>query len=526
MATVEQQAPQTSNGVVQDSKDRDPAAAEIPVINPGTGEQIATVPDLDAAAVAELAKRAREAQIGWDAYGFEGRAQVLRRMQKWLMDNADRVTATIVSETGKTYEDARLAEIAYGGGAFGFWAKNAEKYLEDERVSSAAVAVKGKKLILRHRPLGLIGVIGPWNYPLINSFGDCIPALAAGNAVILKPSEVTPLTSMLLAEGLRESGLPADVLQIATGRGATGAALIEQVDMIMFTGSTNTGRKVAEAAARRLIPASLELGGKDPMVVLRDADLERAANTAVWGSMMNAGQTCISIERAYVEAPVYDEFVAKVAEKVRALRQGRSGAPGSVDVGAVTFPPQLDVIEDHVSDAVAKGARVLVGGKRGVEGSGGDFFEPTVLVDVDHTMKCMTEETFGPTLPIMKVADEDEAVRLANDSIYGLAGSVFGRDTAHAESVARRLDTGAVCVNDAIVNYFALELPMGGVKASGLGSRHGAGGIRKYCSQQALLVTPRALARKKDVTMFPYKARTSKLLAGAFKLLYGRGKRD
>jgi acyl-CoA reductase-like NAD-dependent aldehyde dehydrogenase len=523
MATVEQQAPETSNGVAHN-------AAEIPVINPGTGEQIGTVPDLDAAAVAELAKRGRAAQVGWDAYGFEGRAAVLRRMQKWLMDNADRVTATIVSETGKTYEDARLAEIAYGGAAFGFWAKNAEKYLGDERVSSAAVAVKGKRLILRHRPLGLIGVIGPWNYPLINSFGDCIPALAAGNSVICKPSEVTPLTSMLLAEGLRESGLPADVLQIATGRGETGAALIEQVDMIMFTGSTRTGRKVAEAAARRLIPASLELGGKDPMVVLRDADLERAANTAVWASMMNAGQTCISIERAYVEAPVYDEFVAKVSEKVRALRQGRSGAPGSVDVGAVTFPPQLDVIEEHVSDAVAKGAHVLVGGKRGGngsgEGNGGDFFEPTVLVDVDHTMKCMTEETFGPTLPIMKVADEDEAVRLANDSIYGLAGSVFGRDTAHAESVARRLDTGAVCVNDAIVNYFAMELPMGGAKASGLGSRHGAGGIRKYCSQQAILITPRALARKKDLTMFPYKARTSKLLAGAFKFLYGRGKRD
>jgi acyl-CoA reductase-like NAD-dependent aldehyde dehydrogenase len=500
---------------------------EIPVINPGTGEQIGTVPDLDAAAVAELARRGRAAQLGWYAYGFEGRAQVLRRMQKWLMDNADRVTETIVSETGKTYEDARLAEVAYGGGAFGFWAKNAEKYLEDERVSSAAVAVKGKRLILRHRPLGLIGVIGPWNYPLMNSFGDCIPALAAGNSVICKPSEVTPLTSLLLAEGLRESGLPADVLQIATGRGETGAALIESCDMIMFTGSTKTGRKVAEAAARRLIPASLELGGKDPMVVLRDADVERAANTAVWGAMMNAGQTCISIERAYVEEPVYDEFVAKVSEKVRALRQGQSGAPGSVDVGAVTFPPQLDVLEDHVSDAIGKGARVLVGGKRGGDGAGGGaFFQPTVLVDVDHTMKIMVEETFGPTLPIMKVADEDEAVRLANDSIYGLSGSVFGRDTAHAESVARRLDTGAVCVNDALVNYFALELPMGGAKASGLGSRHGAGGIRKYCSQQALLVTPRALARKKDLLMFPYKARTSKFVAGALKFLYGRGKRD
>src|SRR5271155_126067 len=504
MATVEQQPPETHNGLAHSDGD-------IPVENPATGEIVATVPDLGADAVADMARRGRAAQPDWEAHGFDGRARVLLRAQKWLMDNSEQVIATIVSETGKTFEDASLAEISYAGNAFGFWAKQAPEYLADERVKSGQLLVKGKKLILRYRPLGLIGVIGPWNYPLTNSFGDCIPALMAGNSVILKPSEVTPLTSMLMAEGLRECGLPDDVLQIATGRGETGAALVEEVDMIMFTGSTKTGRKVAEAAARRLIPASLELGGKDPMVVLRDADVERAANTAVWGSMMNAGQTCISIERAYVEAPVYDEFVAKVSEKVRALRQGESGAPGSVDVGAVTFPPQLDVLEDHVSDAIDKGARVLVGGKRGGEGSGGDFFEPTVLVDVDHTMKIMTEETFGPTLPIMKVADEDEAVRLANDSIYGLSGSVFGRDTAHAESVARRLDTGAVCVNDAIVNYFAMELPMGGAKASGLGSRHGVGGIRKYCSQQAILVTPRALARKKDLTMFPYKARTSKL---------------
>ncbi len=317
--------------------------------------------------MAELATRARAAQPGWEAFGFEGRARVLLRMQKWVMDNADQIAATIVSETGKTFEDAQLAEISYGGGAFGFWAKRAEKYLADERVHSSSLFVKGKKLILRYKPLGLIGVIGPWNYPLTNSFGDCIPALAAGNSVILKPSEVTPLTSLLLAEGLRECGMPADVLQVATGRGETGAAMIEQVDMIMFTGSTATGRKVAEAAARRLIPASLELGGKDPMIVLSDADLERAANVATYYSMQNAGQTCLSIERVYVEEPVYDEFVAKVTSKVRALRQGKpDGGPGTVEVGAMTFPPQVDIVEDHVNDALAKGARAVVGGHRGL----------------------------------------------------------------------------------------------------------------------------------------------------------------
>jgi len=517
MATVEQHPSETHNGVPD-------AEQNIPVENPATGEIVATVPDLGAVAVAQMAARARSAQPAWEALGFEGRGRVLLRAQKWLMDNSEQVIATIISETGKTFEDASLAEISYAGNAFGFWAKQAPEYLADERVKSGQLLVKGKKLILRYRPLGLIGVIGPWNYPLTNSFGDCIPALAAGNSVILKPSEITPLTSMLMAEGLRECGLPEGVLQIATGRGATGAALVEEVDMIMFTGSTATGRKVAEAAARRLIPASLELGGKDPMIVLSDADLERAANFATYYSMQNAGQTCISIERAYVEAPVYDEFVAKVSEKVRALRVGVPQGPGSVEVGAITFPPQLQTIEDHVADAIDRGAHVLAGG-HAVKTGGGRFYEPTVLVDVDHSMKIMTDETFGPTLPIMKVADSEEAVRLANDSPYGLGSSVFTRDTERGEQIARQLQTGAANVNDAMINYTVLELPMGGAKASGLGSRHGAGGIRKYTSQQAIVITPR-LALKREPHMYPYKKRTSRLLARVFKFLYGRGKRD
>jgi acyl-CoA reductase-like NAD-dependent aldehyde dehydrogenase len=527
MASVEQvetveQPPASEHGSAPNGSA--PQNAGIEVENPATGEIVATVPDLDADVIASMAARARAAQPTWEAYGFDGRARILLRAQKWTMDNAEQIIATICSETGKTFEDASLAEISYAGNAFGFWAKHAAEYLADERIKSSQLLVKGKKLVLRHRPLGLIGVIGPWNYPLTNSFGDCIPALMAGNSVILKPSEVTPLTSLLMAEGLRECGIPDDVFQVATGRGATGAALIEQVDMIMFTGSTRTGRKVAETAARRLIPASLELGGKDPMIVLSDADLERAANFATYYSMQNAGQTCISIERVYVEEPVYDEFVEKVSGKVRALRVGEPHGPGSVEVGAITFPPQLQTIEDHVTDAVDKGARVLAGGHAVTQGRG-RFYEPTVLVDVDHTMKCMTDETFGPTLPIMKVADADEAVRLANDSPYGLGASVFSRDTDRGEAVARRLETGAANVNDAMINYTALELPMGGAKASGLGSRHGAGGIRKYTSQQAIVVTPK-LALKREPHMYPYKSRNSKLLAGVFKLLYGRGRRD
>jgi acyl-CoA reductase-like NAD-dependent aldehyde dehydrogenase len=313
-------------------------------------------------------------------------------------------------------------------------------------------------------------------------------------------------------------------MAIATGRGATGAALIDEVDMVMFTGSTATGQKVMERAAQTLTPVSLELGGKDPMIVLADADLERAANQAVYYGMLNTGQTCISVERVYVEAPVHDEFVAKVTEKARALRNDRSNGPGTADVGSMTFPPQVDIVERHVQDARDKGAQVLVGGSRGHDGRGGYWYEPTVLVGVDHTMACMREETFGPTLPIMKVADAEEAIRLANDSPYGLGASVFSKDAARGEAVARRIDAGAVCVNDSNVNYTALELPMGGMKSSGLGSRHGAGGIRKYAQQQSLLVS--RLHPRKDIHMYPYSARVTAGLGKLVRLLYGRGKRD
>lgn len=497
------------------------AAGEIVVVNPATGQEIGRVPELPAEEVAELARRARTAQPGWNALGFEGRAKILLRAQKWMVDNRDRVIETIVAETGKTYEDALIAEVNYAASAFGFWAKNAPKFLADERIKTTSPFVLGRKLVVRYHPLGLVGVIGPWNYPLTNSFGDCIPALAAGNAVILKPSEVTPMTSLLMAEMLETCGMPQHVYQVATGKAETAEALVDQADMIMFTGSTRTGKRVMARAAETLTPVSLELGGKDPMIVLSDADLERAANAAVYYSMQNGGQTCISVERVYVEEPVYDEFVAKVTDKARALRQGVPTGFGAVDVGAITSPPQIEIIESHVEDARSKGARILVGGKRG-DGPG-DFFEPTVMVDVDHSMQAMTEETFGPTLPIMKVRDAEEAVRLANDSPFGLSGSVWTKDAARGEAIARRVQSGAVDVNDAMLNYSALELPMGGWKASGLGTRHGAGGIRKYCAQQAILVT--RFAPKKDVHMFPYKPMQSKLIGGLLRVLYGRGKR-
>ncbi len=509
MATVEQ--------------DRSVAAQEIAVENPATGAVVKTLPAASAEDVEAAVVRARAAQPAWDALGFEGRARILRRAQKWVIDNTERLVDTIVSETGKTREDALVAEVTYAAHAFGFWAKHAPKYLADEKVRSSNPFVAGRKLVMRFRPVGVVGIIGPWNYPLTNSFGDAIPALAAGNAVVLKPSEITPLTSLLMAEAMRECGLPEDVFIAIPGFGEAGGALVDHVDMIMFTGSTKTGKLVAQRAAERLIPVSLELGGKDPMIVLADADLERAANAAVHYSMQNAGQTCISVERVYVEAPIYDRFVARVTEKMKAVRQGAPGPLGSVDVGAITFPPQMDVIEQHVQDARDKGATIVTGGHGNREH--GQSWEPTLILGVDHTMQCMVDETFGPTLPIMQVADADEAVRLANDSVYGLSASVWGHDAANAERVARQVEAGVVTVNDAQINYLATELPMGGWKTSGLGSRHGVHGIRKYTREQSLLVT-RYMPLKKDLHMLPYKPRTSKLVARAGKLLYGRGKRD
>jgi acyl-CoA reductase-like NAD-dependent aldehyde dehydrogenase len=514
MASVEQRTPAQTNGG---------AAQTIPVENPATGAVAGTVAVLGVDELKAMADRARGAQPQWEAIGFEGRARVMHRAQRWMLDNAERVIETVVSETGKTYEDAQLADLGYTVSALDFWAKEGPKYLEDERVPSWKNPIAaGKKLVIRYAPIGVVGVIGPWNYPIANSFGDCIPALMAGNCVILKPSEVTPLSSVLMAEMMRECGLPEDVFQVATGDGSTGAALIGEVDCMMFTGSTRTGKVVMKAAAEALIPCYLELGGKDPMIVCADANLDRAANAAAFYSMNNGGQVCISVERCYVEDAVYDQFVKKVTENVRGLRQGVPTGVGTVDVGAVIFPPQLDIIEDHVRDAQSKGAHVLTGGH---PGSGpGRFYEPTVLVDVDHTMKIMQEETFGPTLPIMKIANAEEGVRLANDSAYGLQASVWTGDVERGEALARRIEAGVVCVNDAQINYTALNLPMGGWKASGLGTRHGANGIRKYTKSQSLLVTRRAL--KRELFMFPYSKRTTLLLRRLFKVLYGRGGRD
>ncbi|MGI8462562.1 MAG: aldehyde dehydrogenase family protein [Solirubrobacterales bacterium] len=486
--------------------EREATAKGIPVENPATGEILATVPELGAEEVGAMVARARDAQPGWEELGFEGRGEILLAARQWMVANGERVVQTLCGETGRPADESQFAELSYGLSALEFWAKRAPEYLADEEVESASAFIRGRKLKIRYAPVGVVGVIGPWNFPLNNSFGDCIPALAAGNAVVLKPSEVTPLTSLLMAEMMAEVGTPEGVFQVATGTGEAGAALVEDVDFVMFTGSVVTGKKVMAKAAETLTPVALELGGKDPMVVLADADIERAANAAVAYGLNNSGQVCISVERIYVEDAVHDDFVERLTEKVSTLRQGPPGPMGSVDVGAIIFPPQLELIEAHVADAVERGAEVRTGGKQ-ADGPG-RFYEPTVLTGVDHSMLCMTEETFGPTLPVMRVVDAEEALRLANEGPYGLQASVWTTDHERGEAFARRFEAGVACVNDTQLNYAAMELPMGGWKSSGLGSRHGPDGIRKYTKRQSLMITP-GYAPPRELHYFPYNAAVS-----------------
>ncbi|HEY2986921.1 MAG TPA: succinic semialdehyde dehydrogenase, partial [Candidatus Binatia bacterium] len=452
----------------------------------------------------------------WEQKSFRERAARLYRYRDLLIDHQEEIAAILSRENGKPESEAYGNELFYLYDTIGFWAKNAAKYLRAEKIRPHLLMTK--KVASTHSPMGVIGIISPWNFPLVLTIGEAIPALMAGNAAIIKPSELTPMSALFAAGLAEKAGLPDKLLQVVIGRGETAEALIDRADMIGFTGSVETGKKVMRRAAERLIPVSLELGGKDPMIVLKDADLERAANACVWGALMNSGQVCTSIERVYVEAPVYDDFVKRVVERVRALRQGAGTA--EVELGSMTSEQQLRKVEAHVQDAVAKGAKILSGGRRNPDLKG-LHYEPTLLVDVDHRMDVMKEETFGPVIPIMKVADCDEAVRLANDSRYGLDGSIFTRDKERGRRVAEKIQAGSVCINDGLVNFVIPEAPMGGIKESGIGRRHGAEGIRKFCRQKTI-VTDR-LGLKSEFTWFPATERKARLFRRALRLLYRSG---
>ncbi len=461
--------------------------ASATILNPATGAVAGQVTWTDPAEVPAIAAALRVAQRGWEQRGPKGRAKVLAGYATWLGEHRDEIERLLIKETGKSAVDA-AQEVPMAIMILSYYIKTMEKALAPETRPAALPFLAIKKITVYYRPRPIVSIIAPWNYPVANALMDAIGALAAGSAVLLKPSERTPLTAEVLLRGWQECGGPA-VLALAQGAREVSEAVIDVADYIQFTGSSATGTKVMERAARRLTPVSLELGGKDPLIVLEDADIELAANAAVWGAMFNAGQTCVSTERVYVLAPVYDAFVEAVVRAVKALEVG---AGEGFHLGAMIDEGQVAVTERHVNEAVAAGARALTGGKRPV--GAGSFYPPTVLVDVDHSMAAMTEETFGPTLPIMKVASVAEAVRLANDSPYGLSAAIFSKDVNRAKDIAVQLDCGAVNINDVISNLMCTTAPMGGWKTSGIGARFGgADGVRKFCRQETVVV-PRTSA--------------------------------
>lgn len=459
------------------------SGAVIEVKNPITGAVIGSVPVNGQAAVSAAAERARAAQPAWEALGVKGRAKLLKRWTEMIWAERQQMMQVIRRETGKTDAGA-LVEIVIIDNLVDYYANHAPKLLRTQRRKPLFPFVQYARVV--YKPQGVVGFITPWNYPYLNALVDLVPALFAGNTAVIKPSELSPYTTLYAVEMMQKAGIPADVVQVVTGGAETGSALIDSCDYIAFTGSTATGRKVAARCAERLIPCSLELGGKDPMIVLEDADLELAASHALRTSMENAGQTCISIERVYVVEQVYEAFV----EHLRRYAGNFLCSPASgfdVHMGSMTNERELRRTEEHIADALEKGASVLIGGSRRPD-LGPCFYEPTILTGVNHTMRVMREETFGPVLPVMRVRDEDEAIRLANDSVYGLSASVYTKDLKRGERVAWRLNCGDVTINRAQMTFGTPSLPMGGRKESGLGRRGGPEGLMRFVQPQSILV--------------------------------------
>ncbi len=478
--------------------------------NPSTGEVIGSVPIFSAADVDAAVSRARIAAESWSQRSFAARAEELNAFRRAIAAAAADIAEALHRENGKPLIEA-LTEVMMALSHLKHAADRAEHALAPRKVGSGVLA--NFRATISYHPLGVIGVIGPWNYPLFTPMGSIAYALAAGNAVVWKPSELTPLVALEIEKIAKHTFALGDLLQVVTGAGATGAALAKSaVDKIAFTGSAATGRRVMMAAAERLTPVLLELGGKDAMIVDDDADLAKAAEAAVFGGLTNAGQACISVERVYVTEPVYDRFVDEVVKQVRELKVG--GDDGHL--GAMTSPAQVAIVKDHLDDAVAKGAKILTGGPDAISGS---YIQPTVLTGVGHGMKVMTEETFGPVIPIAKVKSVDEAVALANDSKYGLGSTVFAGKAAR--SIANRLRAGMTSINSVMAFAGIPTLPFGGIGDSGFGRIHGDEGIREFTRVKStaeqivpLPINMMSFRQPKDAT---------KRLRGMIKQLYGDG---
>jgi succinate-semialdehyde dehydrogenase/glutarate-semialdehyde dehydrogenase len=473
------------------------AARTAASVNPATGEVLRELECATEGEVRAAVARARAAQAAWDDLGVMQRIGVLREFQRRLHERKSEIAAAITREAGKPVAEALTTEVLVVLDAARFLIDSAHALLRDEPVPHGNLATKLKSGRLVREPYGVVGIISPWNYPFSIPATETLAALVAGNAVVLKPSEFTSLVALELESLLHAAGVPANVFQVLVGDGATGAALIHsQIDKLVFTGSVATGKRIAAAAAEGLLPVVLELGGKDPMLVLDDADVDVASSAAVWGAFVNAGQTCLSVERCYVHRSLYEAFLKACAGK------------------------QLRIVEEHVEDAVARGARVLAGGSRLPE-LGKNFYMPTVLADVTHEMRIMREETFGPVLPVMAFEGDEEAVRLANDSEYGLAASVWTRNRARGEQLARRIQAGTVMVNDVVSCFGISEAPHGGVKSSGVGRAHGRFGLEEMVRLKYL--DSDLMPRMKKVWWYGYGASFARQMEGFLDMQFARG---
>ena len=474
--------------------------------DPATGEEIGRVPLTLPEEVARAVDRARAAQTAWAAKPFGARGRVIMRARKIVLKELDEIALLISRETGKPIAEAITMELTTSIDLMQFYARKAESFLQRERINIGLYGWMGRTSYLVYKPVGVVGIISPWNFPWATPLDEVVMALMAGNAVVLKPSELTPLTALKIKEALDRAGLPEGLLQVVTGDGSTGAALIGAgVNKIMFTGSVATGRRVAEAAANYLIPVVLELGGKDPMIVLEDADIENAARGAIWGAFANSGQCCAAVERCYVHESIAQKFTDQVVAETKRLQQSgdRQG-----DIGSMSSEQQLRTVERHVYEATARGAVALTGGERTPDVTG-PFFPPTVLTNVNHEMDVMREETFGPVLPIMTFRTDDEAVRLANDSVYGLTASVWTKDLARGKRLAEQIDAGTVTLNEVLYTHGIAQTPWGGVKQSGFGRTHGRAGLLELVNQQHIHVNH--FPSLPDVWWFNYTPSAGKL---------------
>jgi succinate-semialdehyde dehydrogenase/glutarate-semialdehyde dehydrogenase len=449
------------------------------VFEPGSGKLLGEVRVSTFAKVRETVQASRAAQAEWASQSFAERRAVLLRFKELLLERAEEFCDHITRENGKTRNESLFMEVLPVADAVHYYANNAKKLLRDEKISLHMFP--HKKSYLRYYPRGVIGIISPWNYPFSIPSGDAAAALMAGNGVVVKPSEFTPIIMEKTRALLEEAGLPRGLFGVVQGKGDVGGELIRSgVNMIIFTGSVATGKKVNVAAAEQMIPCVLELGGKDPAIVLADADVGSAASKIVWGAFANSGQTCASVERVYVQQSIAKPFIERVTELARKLRQGEPNQH-EVDVGAMTTQMQVEIVKRHLDDARGRGAKILAGGEVTVTPEGARFVQPTVLTETTQEMAIIRDETFGPMLPVMTFKTEEEAVRLANDSSYGLSAYVFTKDKSKADRIANQLIAGTVMHNDTLYTHAAPETPWGGVKSSGLGRVHGKHGIKDLC---------------------------------------------